>query len=96
MTAQVVERGMKAWNEDAAPVVYGRLTGAYWLTDADDADCSDCRDLLDNSRGDADRASGGREAGAVRERAVLVEQARMVMVAAAAVTVVAALVLASG
>lgn len=98
MVARGVQCGMKAWNENAEPVVYGRLTGAYWLA-ADDTDCSACRKLLGDSPGDTNRARGGwgsREAGAGRERPVLTEQARMAMVAVAAVTVVAALVLASG
>ncbi|MFD0305244.1 hypothetical protein [Streptomyces sp. NPDC127119] len=75
--------------QDMAPVVFASLTDAYWLAD-DNTDCGGCRELL----GAGDSGSrDGRPAARDSKRPGRMEGARMILVAVAALTVVAALVM---
>jgi hypothetical protein len=97
VAALVVERGMEAWDEDATQVACARLADAYWLIGGD-VDCPGCRELLGGDCSVTTTGYGGRDDHLGQDTVLLarLEQARMVIVAVAAVTVVAALVLASG
>jgi hypothetical protein len=95
---RVVGRGLKAWDEEGAPVVFAHLTGAYWMN-GDEGGCPGCRELFGadcavTRTGCSNRDDRLPEQGSGRP--ALLEQARMVIVAVASVTVLAALLLAAG
>jgi hypothetical protein len=84
---------MKAWDGDEAPVVFARLTGAYWLG-VEDSDCRWCRELGDCGCVPAEAGSERRSDRPVLRggsRLVWVERLRVVIVPLAAITVMAAL-----
>ncbi|GGN81065.1 hypothetical protein GCM10011579_067230 [Streptomyces albiflavescens] len=84
---------MKAWDGDEAPVVFARLTGAYWLG-VEDSDSRWCRELVEC---DCVHAEAGSERRSDRRvlwggsRLVWAERLRAVIVPLAAITVMAAL-----
>jgi hypothetical protein len=89
---------MRTWDEDAPPVVFAQLAGAYWLN-SDEGDCPGCREGLGADRAVTRTGCSNRDDHLPEQgggQLALVEQARMVIVAVAAVTVLAALALASG
>ena len=96
VVVRVVERSMKTRDDDATPMVFARLTGV--CRPACDEDCRGCREPLGGGCGvtKTGRGSGDVHPGRGRSPLARAERARMVMVAVAAVTVVAALLLASG